>query len=202
MHAVMPAVQPHIETIAGAGLQPLLPALARLRVAVFREWPYLYDGSAQYEHRYLDAYAGAPGAAFVICRDGAEIVGASTCVPMAEGQAEVREAFVAAGRDPARICYLGESVLLPAYRGQGIGVAFFAAREAHARRLGLAEAAFCAVDRAPDDPRRPADHVPLDGFWARRGYAKQPHLQVTFSWQEVGITAEVANRLTFWTRRL
>jgi GNAT superfamily N-acetyltransferase len=121
---------------------------------------------------------------------------------MADGQAEVRDAFLAAGRDPAQVCYFGESVLLPAYRGQGIGVAFFAAREAQARHLGLAEAAFCAVDRAPDDPRRPQAHVPLDGFWSRRGYVKQPDLQVTFSWRELGGTAEVANRLTFWTRRL
>jgi len=202
MHAVMPIVQSHIETISGKALSPLLPALARLRVEVFRAWPYLYDGSAQYEHRYLDAYASAPGGAFVVCRDGAEIVGAATCVPMAEGQAEVRDAFLAAGRDPAQVCYFGESVLRPAYRGQGIGVAFFAAREAHARQLGLSEAAFCAVDRAPDDPRRPPDYVPLDGFWTRRGYVKQPDLHVTFSWQEVDATAEVANRLTFWTRRL
>jgi GNAT superfamily N-acetyltransferase len=104
--------------------------------------------------------------------------------------------------DPARVCYFGESVLLPADRGPGIGVAFFAAREAQARRLGLAEAAFCAVDRAPDDPRRPADYVPLDGFWTRRGYTRQPGLAVTFSWRELGGTAEVANRLTFWTLRL
>jgi len=44
--------------------------------------------------------------------------------------------FAAVGIDPAGVFYLSESVLLPAWRGQGVGHAFFDAREAHARQRG------------------------------------------------------------------
>ncbi|MGG5808329.1 GNAT family N-acetyltransferase [Falsiroseomonas sp. CW058] len=190
------------ETLRGAALHPLLPALARLRIAVFREWPYLYDGDAAYEQRYLRAYADAPGAAVVVCRDGAEVVGAATCEPMTEGHPPVRAAFAAAGFEPREWCYLGESVLLAPYRGQGAGVRFFAEREAHARGLGLMRCAFCAVRRDADDPRRPEGHVPLDGFWRRRGYLPRPDLAVRFDWKETGAAAETPHDLTFWLKDL
>lgn len=190
------------ETLSGAALHPLLPDLARLRIEVFRDWPYLYEGDEAYERRYLRAYADAPGAAVVVCREGEAVVGAATCEPMTQGHAPVREAFAAAGLDPAAFCYFGESVLRAPYRGQGAGVRFFAEREAHARSLGLRFAAFCGVVRDPDDPRRPPGHVPLDGFWHNRGYAPRPDLTVSFEWKEVGATAETPHVLSFWIKDL
>ena len=35
-----------LETLDGAAARAVLPALARLRIAVFAEWPYLCDGDA------------------------------------------------------------------------------------------------------------------------------------------------------------
>jgi hypothetical protein len=43
-------VQTHrIEVVRGAGAGPWLEAVAALRIAVFRDWPYLYAGDAGYE---------------------------------------------------------------------------------------------------------------------------------------------------------
>lgn len=198
----MSDVHLRFETLAGAALHPLLPDLARLRIAVFRDWPYLYEGDEAYERTYLRAYADAPGAAVVVCRDGERVVGAATCEPMTQGHAPVRAVFEAAGLDPTGFCYFGESVLLAPHRGRGAGVRFFAEREAHARALGLRFATFCGVVRDPADPRRPAGHVPLDDFWRKRGYTPRPDLAVTFDWKEVGATAETPHRLTFWMKAL
>jgi GNAT superfamily N-acetyltransferase len=121
---------------------------------------------------------------------------------MTEGHAPVRRSFEAAGLDPARFCYFGESVLLPGYRGRGAGVRFFIEREAQARRQGLRFATFCGVRRDADDPRRPEDYVPLDAFWRRRGYAPQPDLTVTFDWKEPGEAAETPHLLSFWIKDL
>jgi GNAT superfamily N-acetyltransferase len=192
-----------VTTVTGEALTPHLAAVARLRVEVFAEWPYLYEGQPGYEERYLRHYAQSPGAAVVLARAGGEVVGAATCQPAAEASAPVREALTRAGLDPARICYFGESVLRAGFRGRGIGVRFFAAREAHARALGLAHAAFCAVDRAEDDPRRPAGYTPLDGFWQRRGYAPLPDVACIFDWAELGAGGrETPHRLSFWMRAL
>ncbi len=98
-----------LETVTGgpAALRPLLPTLARLRIAVFREWPYLYDGDAAYEERHLAVYAESPGAAMVLALAGDEPVGVATCQPLAEAAEEVRGAFARRGIDPARVCYFG-----------------------------------------------------------------------------------------------
>lgn len=188
------------ETLCGEALQAWLPRLAGLRIAVFRDWPYLYEGEAGYEERYLAAYAASPGAAVIAALDGERAVGCATCQPMTEATGPVQEAFRSRGLDPARWCYFGESVLLRDYRGRGIGVRFFELREAHARSLGLQAAAFCAVTRNENDPRRPAGYVPLDSFWRRRGYVPRPDITVTFDWKEVGDDRETPHTLGFWVK--
>jgi len=42
-----------IVRVTGADLERWISELARLRIRVFRDWPYLYDGDADYEARYL-----------------------------------------------------------------------------------------------------------------------------------------------------
>lgn len=202
MQAGMAPVHLRFATLTGPALTPLLPALGRLRIDVFAEWPYLYDGDEAYERDYLAAYAGTEGAAMVVAFAADEPVGAATCQPMAVTHAEVRDGFAASGRDPAAWCYFGESVLRPAFRGQGAGRAFFAGREAHARALGLSGAAFCAVDRDPVDPRRPAGYRPLDPFWGALGYRRQGDVTCTLEWRELGQDQDSPHRLTFWTRTL
>jgi len=197
----MPAT-PTLASLRGAEVAPFLDDVARLRIAVFRDWPYLYDGDAAYEREYLAAYAASPDSVFVLARDGDTVVGASTGLPLADDAVDFRQPFLDAGRDPETVFYFGESVLLPAYRGFGVGHAFFDAREAHARALGrFATTAFCAVDRAADDTRAPAGHRANDAFWHKRGYQRQPGLAVRLRWNELG-HGEVEHALTFWTRAL
>ncbi|MBL6455043.1 GNAT family N-acetyltransferase [Belnapia sp. T6] len=191
-----------LETLSGAGLEAALPALSRLRIAVFAEWPYLYDGDAAHEAEYLQSLAAGRDAGIIVAFAGEEPVGMATCQPMAEAHAPVQAAFRRRGLDPARFCYFGESVLLPAWRGQGAGVGFFAAREAHARALGLEAAAFCAVVRNANDPRRPPGYVPLDDFWRRRGFTPRPDLSCVFRWREHGDAAETPHALGFWVKDL
>lgn len=190
-----------IENLTGAEASREIPALARLRMQVFREYPYLYDGSEAYEQKYLAAYTGEPNAVIVTARAGAEVVGAATALPLADAVEEEQAPFREAGWPIERICYFGESVLLPERRGCGIGVAFFDHREAHARTLGLDKAVFCAVDRPQDHPRRPADYTPLDAFWRKRGYERIP-LETTFSWQDLDEHGESPKRMLFWAKDL
>lgn len=191
-----------LQTLSGAALLPHLDAVAALRIAVFRDWPYLYDGDAGYEREYLAAYAQSPNSVVVLARAGDAVVGASTGIPLAEDSAEFQAPFHERGIDVAKVFYCGESVLLPDYRGRGLGHAFFDAREAHARALGgFSHAAFAAVDRDEGDPRRPAGHRGNEAFWARRGYVRQPGMTMRLHWNEVGI-GEVEHPLTFWLHSL
>jgi GNAT superfamily N-acetyltransferase len=192
-----------VRSFTGDGAAPYFDDVARLRIAVFRDFPYLYDGDAGYEREYLATYATAEDSVFVLAFDGDRVIGASTGLPLACEPEQVRAPWQAAGIDPASVFYFGESVLLPAYRGQGLGHRFFDAREQHAAALGRFErTSFCAVERAPDDPRRPVDHRPLDAFWTARGYVRHDELACVMHWKEVGAEAETPHRLVFWSRPL
>lgn len=181
-------------------LPDIIDDLARLRIAIFREWPYLYDGiDPAYERKYLEVYLRSPHAVVIVVRDeGGRIVGASTCLPLADESAMIREPFEAAGQDLRKFFYFGESVLLPAYRGQGVGVRFFTLREGVARAAGADFAVFGAVRRSAEHPASPAGWVPLDAFWGRRGYTRLPGLSCVFPWKEVGVVHEVPHHLDFW----
>jgi len=189
-----------VTSLTGKEIEPELSALAELRVAVFRDWPYLYEGTRAYEEDYLARYAAAPGAVVVAARDGDRLVGAATGQPLAEEVDDFRAPFASAGLDPARVFYFAESVLDPAYRGRGIGHAFFDRREAHARALGFDAAAFCAVIRGDDDPRKPAAYRPLDPFWRKRGYHPVDGLTVGFDWPDIGETVSSRKALQVWIR--
>lgn len=186
-----------------AELDAALPDLARLRITVFRDWPYLYDGDAASEESYLAEFAASQDAVCIAAYDGDAMVGASTGLPLAHEHATFKRPFEAAGMDVSRIFYCAESVLLPTYRGQGLYRAFMAGREAHARRLGgFALIAFCGVVRPDDHPARPGDAAPLDPVWRHFGYDRRDDLTTTFKWKDVGEAEETRKPMRFWTKGL
>jgi len=189
--------------LRGAAIATRLEDLARLRITVFREFPYLYDGDADYEARYLQAYVDTPDSVCVLALDGDRVIGASTGIPLDDEEEAFGLPFAARGIPVDSVFYCAESVVLPEYRGRGLGHRFFDARQAHARALGRFDwTAFAAVDRSPGDPRRPADARDNDAFWTRRGYVRQPGMTMELAWKELGETEESPKRLTFWLRQL
>jgi GNAT superfamily N-acetyltransferase len=192
-----------LKRLSGEELVRYLPELAQLRIQVFRDFPYLYDGDLAYEERYLQTYVQAPASVIVLAFDGDKVVGASTGIPLKYETDDVKQPFINAGYDIDTVFYCGESVLISAYRGQGAGVAFFEHREAHAREIGGFDySCFCGVQRPDNHPARPADFVPLDDFWRKRGYEKHPQLNTTFSWKELEEITESPKPMTFWMKNL
>lgn len=191
-----------LKNITGKEISTYIPELAELRIQIFREYPYLYDGSLLYEKKYLTTYTKSENALIVIALHDGRIVGASTGTPLDEQTGNVVKPFSDAGYDIGKIFYFGESVLEKPYRGQGIGVRFFDEREKHAHKLGYPVTTFCAVVRPADHPMRPPNYISLDEFWNNRGYTFRPGLRATFRWQDIGERAESDKPMVFWTKGL
>ena len=187
------------ERLSGDGLARSLADLAQLRVAVFRDWPYLYDGDDDYERRYLADFAASPGAVIVGAFEGERMVGAATASPLADHHDDFADAFRAAGLDVEPWFYLAESVLLADHRGQGAGHAFFDRREAAAREQGFDRACFCAVTR---DGPAPEGYRALDEFWWGRGYRPLDGITASFAWREVGHDDETDHEMQFWGKAI
>jgi GNAT superfamily N-acetyltransferase len=191
-----------VRALQGDALEAALDGVAALRITVFRDWPYLYDGSLDYERQYLASYRDNPGALLVGAFHEGRLIGASTSTPMEDHAPEFAAPFRALGLAPEAILYGAESVLLRPYRGIGLGHRFIDLREAHARALGRTHVAFCSVVRPDDHPARPAVYRSNDAFWQGRGYRVLPGAVARFSWRDLGDSAETEKALQFWWRRL
>ena len=190
-----------IERCSGAALAQYIPELARLRIEVFCDFPYLYDGNYDYEEKYLQTYIDTPDSVIVLAFDGDKVVGASTALPMRYETDELKKPFLENNYNLDDVFYCSESVLNKAYRGLGLGVQFFEQREAHAEDLGgFKTITFCCVERPLDHPRRPTDYVPLDVFWNKRGYFKHPEIKTTYVWKDLDEREESAKPMTFWLK--
>ena len=193
----------HLQTMTGRDeIAPAIEDLARLRIKVFRDWPYLYDGTVDYEAAYLSAFAASDGAVLVAAYRGDTMVGASTGLPMAHEHADFAAPIAEAGYDLDRVFYCAESVLLPECRGRGAYRAFFERREAHARSLGFSTSVFCGVLRPDDHPARPVGYDPLDPIWRRFGYRELEGAVARYSWTDVGESEESAKPMQYWIKSL
>ncbi|MGE3318665.1 MAG: GNAT family acetyltransferase [Candidatus Berkiella sp.] len=191
-----------IQRFKGNQAFPYIDNLAELRIKVFREYPYLYDGKLDYEKKYLSTYANCQESVLVVVKDGEEVVGVSSAIPLEFETPECQQPFIDNQLSIDHIFYFGESVLLPQYRGTGVYRSFFHERENAARQYGSQMAAFCAVSRPDDDPRCPSDYTPLDGIWQHFGYQQHPELRAFYEWKEIDSDKATSKPMIFWTKSL
>lgn len=196
-------MNPQFKSLKGSEAIPHLEELARLRMKVFREFPYLYEGDLEYEKKYLNTYFSSPNSFVGLCEVNQRVVGACTAILLADEQMEFQEPFLKNGNDPNTICYFGESVLEKEFRGHGIGNRFMTLRLSYAKSLPRVKtAAFCAVLREKNHPMMPPEYRPLDSFWEKWGFQKISGLTTEYAWKDLGQTAETKKQMQFWSKQL
>lgn len=179
--------------------------LAKLRIEIFRDFPYLYDGSLEYEANYLQNYQHKDAIVVAIYDESLPdipLIGAATGSPMDLYASEFATPFIAQGYDINEIFYCGESVLKKAYRGQGVGHVFFDEREKKAKQLNKKWICFCSVIRQNDHPLKPNNYQPLDEFWHKRGYNRFDGMTAKFTWKDIDDKESTEKTLQFWIKRL
>ena len=191
-----------IRHVYGKEIQNYIDDIAALRLRVFKDFPYLYDGNIEDEHKYLERYSLSKNSLVLLAFDDNKVVGVSTALPLKDADSGFREPFENSSYNISDIFYFGESVLLPQYRGNGIGSKFFQEREKFALSLECDSFVFCSVNRERDHPLKPSNYRYLDEWWSRIGYQPMPSFVCSYSWKEVGSEQEVINSLTFWQKGL
>jgi GNAT superfamily N-acetyltransferase len=191
-----------IKRLKGNEIKNAIEDLARLRLTVFREYPYLYDGDMEYEKEYLNTYIKSEGSVLIVVKDADKIVGASTAIPLECETAECQKPFLEQKIPLQDIFYFGESVLLPPYRNRGVYRQFFDSREKEAQDYGRKIVAFCGVVRDKQDPRRPKDYRALDAVWRHFGYEPHPELVAHYEWKEMGALKSTIKPMMFWMKNI
>lgn len=148
-----------------------LDELATLRLAIFRTWPYLYEGDLDYERGYLHPYQQSDDALVIAALHDDRLIGFSTAIPLEEQSAEFTAPFAGRPEPLDSVLYGGELMLLPFYRGRGLGDRFFDLREKKGRKPGA-----CAYRLLFD--RAPRESPPSSARTAHcRGLLDTPRLQ-------------------------
>ncbi len=188
--------------LTGNELAPYLNDLADLRLKVFYEFPYLYDGNLSYEMQYLTTYSRSSNSRVMLIYDGKKLIGATTSIPLKEEELTIQNPFIKQGLNPADYFYLGEALLLPEYRGQRIYRLFFTFRENAGKEQGYKKTVFMAVIRPEYHPRRPVNYQPLDVIWTHFGYHCISGLQIYYSWKDTDNAVETEKALSVWEKDL
>jgi GNAT superfamily N-acetyltransferase len=191
-----------VKVYHGNEIENIIPDLARLRMTVFHDFPYLYEGDFEYEKNYLKIYLASSESTVVAVFDYGRMVGAASAMPLKAEANYVQAPFLEQQININQIYYFGESVLLKEYRGRGLGNIFFDEREKAALKFQYPMTCFCAVVRSIDHPMKPLNYRPLDEFWMKRGYQKNSKLIAAFSWKDIGDLEETKKSMVYWVKSL
>jgi GNAT superfamily N-acetyltransferase len=193
----------HVRSFTGSGLKPHIHSVAKLRMEVFKEYPYFEDPNLQKEMDYLRKISLCKEAISVLIFDNTTLVGVSLGYPLNSEEPSLLRPWKERGMDIDSYFYFGNSALLKHYRGRGIGHHFFDAREAHvAQYKKYKHICFCAPDCPEPDPNRPKDFVSLVDFWRKRGYIHHPEIKGTLSWKKINEPHPTEKPMSFWVKDL
>lgn len=190
------------QLLTGTAIADGINDLATLRLDIFTEYPYLYQGRKEDELTYLGTYAEAADACVILAYDGLTVIGAATGMPLTHEDAQMLDAFAGTRFPLNEIYYVGELLFRPAYRNCGLGQKLLARLESTIRSLGSYRTLTCATVERPDDhPSRPRDYIPVTRFLARTGFVRLPGITTHFMWRETD-GAKRDHTMQFWSKEL
>lgn len=195
------SIKIEIQELKGQEITPHIPEMGKLRVGMFKEYPYLYEGSAEYEEEYLSIYANSPNSLILTVNHNNKIVGMLTGLRLIDWFDMALEPFKVAGHNPAEIYYIGEGMLLEEYRGIFSYTPLINQQEALAKQLGAKYMSFCAVNRPNNHPEKPTNYRSLTPLFKRLGYTKT-NVIAEFEWTDVGDTQPTHKPMQFWLKPL
>ena len=198
----------NIEHYSGKSVAAKIGILADFRLRYFREFPYLYAGTEEGEHKHIAGYSANPTTRLILARESNtnNIIGIAVGT-MLETEPEILqqigEPLWSCDIIPEQCYYFGEMIAIPEYRHRGIGKQMLEALKNAGKEQGASRFCFLAVAREPNDPRRPAGPIDSDLIFRKFGFEKTA-LFVTFEWATIQMDGSVQtspNRLDLWVNQ-
>lgn len=186
---------------------PYREVLFRLRVDVFKEFPYLWEGTIEDERNsvYTKAFLNSEDAIMIVAKDKRtnNVIGLSTGNTFKNELPLLQDIFLQKGINTADYFYFRESMILPEYRQQGIGKLFFQERERLARQHSeIKYLTFFGVERSDNHPRKPINHRFPYQLWSSQGFIKRADISHEFEWKQVGEQEKTKNTIVFWVKKI
>lgn len=196
-----------VEIVVGSDIQKYIDYVSALRISTFKDYPYLYKGSLNYEKKYIENYILDNKATLAFAKVNNKIAGISTGIPLASNSEIVKDIQVIFHKnniDISRYYYYGETIVLPAYRRQGLTTMLYQKQNELVRNWGFKYTTILTVMREDDDPLKPKGYQKPDEIWKHLGFYKNG-LVCAHNWptiQKSGEVIEAYNKLELWVKNL
>lgn len=191
----------------GEHIKKFISCVSQLRLDMFREFPYLYQGTYEYEKKYMEGYANNSKSMLGLAYAEKTLAGVFTGMPLISDSEIVKDSkllFIANNIDPSSYYYYGEVLVLPQFRRLRLPNLLSSRMDFEAKNMGFDNACFMAVSRSDDHPLKPKEYVKPDKLWERYGYKKM-NLCAKYHWPTIHSDASVKdeeNILEYWHKPL
>lgn len=176
-----------LEIIKGKDIQRYFEPFTQLRMAFYRDYPYLYAGNKEFERKYFSMFTTHEDSRLIVAKEEDKIVGAILGAPLKATAEEVQRPYKEQGKSIDTIYYLGDILVQKDHRDQGIGSALYEEFESIIRSMKkYQEIDLYEIARSDEHPRKPKDYKPIEDFWKKRGYTQASDLKAEFAWKEIG----------------
>ena len=198
-----------INIYKGIDILPFIEKTSEMRIRLFKEFPYLYQGSMDYEREYMKAYAKDPKSTIAIASCDKNIIGVSTGIPLVSESSIVdgsAQLITQAGEAPEDYYYYGEILIEPEHRGNKISSKLYSAQNELVKKWGYKKVCILTVVRQKNHPLKPKEYQSLDSMWTHFNYNRFiPPILVTYDWNTFQCSGEVrmqSNELEMWHKTL
>ena len=196
-----------VEIYIGQDSTDYIDTISKLRVDVFKEYPYLYEGELCYEKNYMLGYTTDKQAMIAIARVDGKLAGVSTGIPLisnSEIVVDAKKVFLQEKIEIGDYYYYGEVIVLPEYRGRGLTTKLYAAQNELIKSWGFKHVCILTVVREIDHPLKPVDYKSPEKMWEHLGFFRNK-LITDYHWPTIQAdksVKDIKNTLEFWTKQL
>lgn len=201
--SLMAAESLSVKTLRGKSIAPYLHNITDLCVQIYKEYPYLYEGTSEEYFPFIEYYAQSENGIACLLFDKDRPVGVAIGMPINEMREKYKGPFMNARphENLGEIFYLGEYLLLKDYRGKGLGKEIYLEFERSVKKnQNMKKICFCKIDESNQTNLEIENYKPLDGFWVKNGFKKCDDITVSVDWQNVGELNDSPHILIYWLK--
>ena len=173
--------------------------LAELRISIFREYPYLYDGDMEYEKHYLQKFSTGKDACIILAFFKQKVVGALSGLALSAEDESVYKVWLTFP-EFNHVYYLSEILIEKSFRKLGLGNQMFDLMHEWVSSHFYTFSVLATVIRPDNHSLRPTDYRTLDHFWQNKGYRQIPDKKCFLSLKEIDQEVDTQNELSFWMK--
>jgi len=196
-----------IEILIGKNASEYIEYVSHLRINIFKEYPYLYQGDLEYEKKYVADYTLHNQAMIAIAKIDGLIAGISTGIPVISDSKiaqDVKEIFTKQKTEAEKYYYYGEIMILPEFRGKGLATKLYSAQDKIIKEWGFEHACILTVIRENDHPLKPKCYNSPNSLWKHLGFF-QTGYKTNLHWQTIqsdGNSNDASNTLELWSKKI